>query len=821
MKRFLLMLLSLVMVLGSLGVMPMVSAEGEAETTILDSGDEFIDIAYDGNGTYVAMVKDSASFAYGRLWYSKDGGITWAKSTNQPLRNNPGTITTNAKSQQQLVYWKDKELFVAHGAKSTYTSSDGVTWTDTNYIHWITESMLVTDAEKLIIGGLSGNYPAVNFTDEISGETKQFGAHKYDGKYGATFPAMSSQVKAVGAKTVGDDTVVFTEGGKTPYIMNYNKTTGWSTLNRRNMEELDKFVPYDMIYSEKSDQFISVDGSETVHVTPASGAAPVFCPVAPAENRKVTGIGISDKYIVTGMSDGTMYYTENSEQGITAETVWTQISAESGTTVCTEPVKNIEFSDDDNFVALSTTQIYKGNVRHYANVREYRALEKPQISKGNTFAGVKLIGGIYTQINGENVYVVYGNTTDETPQGKLFVKTGNADWELVHTDDYIFSTEKNGAVWWTAKNMFVVSMAHNSNPTSGRLLTSADGRTWTPVDGTVTDFRNGANIQILGDYLYAANNGKAMYRYSELKKSEREETDLSGVIPQDAPMKYYNQIALGGSADNPAIFVGGGYQGLIRNNEQAADIETEKWKFLSGIGNANVLDAVYSENSKKFVVLVNGNFRTSIIAKDGTVVQGPVVAGGIVCNAIDTNGREFMFAGADGNIYTAPDTAEFAKDVTPLVKVSTASGTAENTMNVTNVFKAGADTFIATASNNTDSDVLLIKKNGSAYEYTKASDNSKAESVVPGDTVNVSVKGTNLRTDAYPFTMVTAVYATDGTLLQSQTDSLAIPAQSSGATVTATVKWSEDLPTDATVKVFLWDSMSGMVPLREVAVNPF
>lgn len=827
MKRFLLMLLSLVMVLGSLGVMPMVSAEGETpvkEPTILEDSTgtyEFIDIAHktddNGNITYVATAKapitlPSGPAEYALTFYSTDGGVTWARSAVQPNRYG-AMISFNKKSQQELVWWEEKGLFVLHGPSDTWTSPDGNTWEKNANLHWTANTVFTTAGDYLAYGaGDPGRLNATNnltekkFTDNI-----------------LRLETTGASMMAVGVKETAEagKKEVFGVGLKYAYHAQLD-TTGakcaWQVLDSNSGGELPS-QPYDMAYTKNSDKFIVIDGSEKLLVASDTNNFKAF---SVKEGVNVTGIGISDKYIVTGMSDGTVYYTENSEQGITAETVWTQIPAESGTTACTEPVKCIEFSDDDNFLALSATQIYKGNVSNYVNVREYRALEKPQISKGNTFAGVKLIGGVYAQINGENVYVVYGNTTGETPQGKLFVKTGNADWELVHTDNYIFSTEKNGAVWWAAKNMFVISMAHNSNRTSGRLLTSADGRTWMPVDGSVTGFRNGSNIQVFGDKLYAANNGKAMYQYSELTSEAREDTDLTDVIPETAKIANYNQIALGGSADNPAIFVGGGYQGLIRNNEQAADTETEKWKFLSGIGNANVLDAVYSENSKKFVVLVNGNFRTSIIAKDGTVVQGPVVPNNVVCNAIDTNGSDFMFAGADGNIYTVPDTAEFAKDVTPLVKVPAASGTVENKMNVTNVFKAGEDTFIATASDNTDSDVLILGKDDfDNYNYFKVSDNSKAESVVSGDTVNVSVKGINLRAEAYPFTMVTAVYDAEGTLLQAQTDGFEIPAQSSGTTVTTTVKWSDDLPADAEVRVFLWDSMNGMVPLHEVAVNPF
>ena len=70
----------------------------------------------------------------------------------------------------------------------------------------------------------------------------------------------------------------------------------------------------------------------------------------------VTGVNANDKYIAVGMSDGTMYYTPNT--AINADTVWTQVPDMSSN----EPIKNIEFIDENSFVALSDTKIYNGSL---------------------------------------------------------------------------------------------------------------------------------------------------------------------------------------------------------------------------------------------------------------------------------------------------------------------------------------------------------------------------------------------------------------------------------------------------------------------------
>lgn len=850
MKRFLLMLLSLVMVLGSLGVMPMVSAEGEAEATILPENYEFFDIAHktnaDGSTTYVAAAKNFSGTTYPIKLYSSADGVNWTEGN---VTIDSGAISANQRTQQQLVFWEGQNCFVVKGTSKTYTSSDGKAWAENTNIQYSSNALLASAGEQLIL--VARNHARVTST----ATTKELIAYdEFDGKTESSYYA-----KAIGVtKPDAEGNVsVFVDGNNIPFDLKVSADNVWDKTATKSNSGATAGTPYDMVYNEKAKQFVSINGSKDFYVAADSQ----HCTKITVE-KAVTGIGISDKYIVTGMSDGTMYYTANSEQGITAETVWTQISAESGTTVCTEPVKNIEFSDDEHFIALSTTQIYKGNVRHYANVREYRALEKPQISKENVFQGVRLIGGTYANVNGQATYIVYGDTAvdinDDTTidpnntsaaanrKGKIFTSTDGVNWEetysgktftkaVKNSSGAISYTEvRNGAVWWESQGHFIISASTQTH--TGVSFVSEDGKTWTEKQPATTDFRMNTDIAIAGDKLYTTDNGRQFRTYTAWDKGKMKYVGLTtianGEVPGADPGKWYlNQIAVS-DEESPAVLetMSNGVNAVVRDNtltdEELSgttddDKERSRWKKLSASTAGVVTDAVYSDQLKKFVALSTSGDRTSIIDVKGNKESGPIVAGGIVLNAVDTNGREFMFAGADGNIYTVPDTAEFAKDVTPLVKVSTASGTAENTMNVTNVFKAGADAFIATASNNTDSDVLVIKKNGSAYEYTKASDNSKAESIVPGDTVNVSVKGINLRANEYPFTMVTAVYATDGTLLQSQTDGFEIPAQSSGTTVTTTVKWSDDLPADAEVRVFLWDSMNGMVPLHEVAVNPF
>ena len=152
-----------------------------------------------------------------------------------------------------------------------------------------------------------------------------------------------------------------------------------------------------------------------------------------------------------------------------------------------------------------------------------------------------------------------------------------------------------------------------------------------------------------------------------------EVADVSTLSNIPAAITTLNQIAVSDEAD-PAVLMAQAYLGVVRDNSNSSAEEIGKWSVVRsfinsqysnvlGIGNGDLTDAVYSKNLGKFVAVVDKNLRTVIIPKaitaDDKAIQGPVVAGGIVCNAIDTNDSVFMLTSPNGKIYTAPDSEDF------------------------------------------------------------------------------------------------------------------------------------------------------------------
>ena len=325
---------------------PTIEPTKEPNKELLPEGYSFVDIASNGNNL-VAMAKDE-SRAIAQLCYSKDGGKTWKASENQPLAEK-ATISSNKISQQQLVYWKANNIFVAHGAASTYTSTDGVTWTENTALHWTTNTMLTTSGNQLAFGGQD----SANATADL--KTKQFANNKY------VIPKSSGYYAQVAVAKPADsegNVAMFICDKYKAYDLSFQATSPkytW-TLNNNNAGTMTENAPYDALYSEKADQYFMVDGSEKLYaVTDSKNIAKITV----ADGEKIVGVGASDKYIVVGTESGKLYKTDN--VAVTAETKWEEISIAAEDKI-SEPLRNIEFTDENTFVALGNTKWYNGKV---------------------------------------------------------------------------------------------------------------------------------------------------------------------------------------------------------------------------------------------------------------------------------------------------------------------------------------------------------------------------------------------------------------------------------------------------------------------------
>lgn len=839
-KKVFSFILSLSMVFGTLGAVP-AHAGGSVS---LDEGQSFIDIAHHGN-TYVAMSK-SSDLTTAQVYTSTDGGLNWERK----IKSLPATISDNKASQQQLVYWADKKVFVAHGAATTFTSTDGLTWTENKAIHWSTNTYLTTEDKYLLLAGGSSD-SSLNAQDNLT--KKQYSDNK-----NKLVGALAFRSVAAKPKDSNGDIYMYTVGSKYQYYvkMTPGSKCTWVTINSNSGGPIPTTVT-DMIYAKGADQFLAVTDEGKLY---AAFDSQRFGQYDVKNGATVTGIAANDNVIVAGMSDGTMYYTANT--AITADTQWTQIPVESGRTAAAEPIKNIEFSDDgSSFIALGEKNIYKGNLSEYCNIKEYvpkyltigEPTVKPTEDK-DPFKGVRLIGGTYSETLGK--YIVYGDTTsadsDDKYYGKIFTSSDGFNWKNTYTG-YTFSQRnynkgvftgysevRNGAVWWESQKIFIVSASTKDH--SGYSLTSTDGENWNVVkgyaaegdaEGTVyTGLALNADIRIAGGNLYTTNGARKLMKYTAWNENSAVEVaDVSTLSNIPATITALNQIAVSDEAD-PAVLMAQNYLGVVRDNSNSSAEEINKWSVVRtyvnsnnasvlGIGNGDLTDAVYSKNLGKFVAVVNKNLRTVIIPKaitaDDKAIQGPVVKDGVVCNAIDTNDSVFMLTSPNGKIYTAPDSEDF-KNGYSLADNAVGAVTTDDeiTYGMTNVFKTTGDRFIATASNGTDSAVAVIdKNNGGSYKYKNAALHSDV-TLTPGEELTVSVAVDNQQPEDLKMTIIAAIY-TDGKLVQTAASDLLTVSSYNAETKTLNVPVAGDIEPGSEMRVFVWN---GMQPLKGVS-TPF
>ena len=335
-KKVVSLIMSVALAFSSMHVMNIAAENVKAESNLTEAtvtnlnGYEFIDIASNGT-TLVALTKNTAR-ALGRLFYSTDNGVTWQPCQNQPL-NSAATISSNKNSQQQLVYWKANNIFVAHGAASTYTSENGILWIENKNLHWTTNTMIDVSGNQLVFGGQD----SANATADL--KAKQFANNKY------VIPKSSGYYAQVAvAKPAAED------GNISMFICNQYKAYDLSfqttspkytwTMQNNNQGSITTNAPYDATYSQEAGQYLIVDGSEKLYaITDSKNIAKITV----ANGEKVVGVGTNEDYILVGTENGKLYKTNNTV--LTTETAWDEIptSYDDGTA---EPLKNIPKSKD-------------------------------------------------------------------------------------------------------------------------------------------------------------------------------------------------------------------------------------------------------------------------------------------------------------------------------------------------------------------------------------------------------------------------------------------------------------------------------------------
>lgn len=335
----------------AVAAVPSLAAEQVAADNIPPEGYKFVDIANNGEGTLVAMAKGyaevSGDYSYVQLFYSLDNGATWNKNTSSLPDVYVNPVTSNRQSQQQLLWWDAQDTFVVHTTKGTFISADGQNWERAD-VSWSSASMIAVQGDYLLHAANQKARAAAG-----TGAMSDSGNPVYTIINNAKYYA-----KALAAKPAQDGKMEVLIAGP-QFLHSYDLDTATLQWKENATPMNNGTLPSnatDMIYAAGADRFLFVDGSGSLKTAAPSDGEINYVQYVVKDGVNVTGVNANDKYIAVGMSDGTMYYTPNT--AINADTVWTQVPDMSSD----EPIKNIEFIDENSFVALSDTKIYNGSL---------------------------------------------------------------------------------------------------------------------------------------------------------------------------------------------------------------------------------------------------------------------------------------------------------------------------------------------------------------------------------------------------------------------------------------------------------------------------
>ncbi len=818
---------------------PATTEEPIKEPTILPNDWHFVDIAHNGD-TIVALAKNdtigSLQFnTQGRLYYSADGGETWKPSENQPLASN-AQISSNRASQQQILYWKENNMFVAHGGASTYTSENGINWTENTALHWTTNTMFTTSGNCLIFGGQN----SANATNDLT--AKQFANNKFT--LDAATPNYFSLV--VAAKPVDSDgnVTVMVADKYVAYDLKFPYSdpakANWSIV-KKGSGTISEAMLYDAVYSQKTDQYFAVDGTEKLKAFTDAGARPQLVVSA---GDTVTGVNANADGVIVGMGSGKFFYNNSDQILNSSNNTWTEITVMEGKTPATEPINNIEFLYDGSFIALGTTQIYKGSIEDgYKNINE-KDEEQPTPTPTPTTEVTptptaevtptpttevtptptaepddSILGAGYRFVdvarNGDTYVALARERQDEGTYDynnpKLYYSTdGGATWTLnpfkfedVQNNQHPISFNKPSQqqlFWWAEKNVFVV---HGS----AMVHTSSDGINWEKAEhlqwtGNAVLVPNGEHI-ILGGMtnnagaLNVTNNDRNPKDFGSTKLAVY---PMTGVGVASKPADNNGNITVLELGGNSAVSVSLKYNSdgtytwndLVQNQNQELPM--------------SVYDMVYAEGAEQFLAVSAAE--TLFAAKSSKQFVKIKVKDGANVTGVSVNDEYIVVGMSDGTMYYT-ENAELTAD-TKWTEIPVIKGATKATEEIRNFEISEDGKFIALSLRQIyEGDIHIGYKN------------IKDEMPIPTPAPELSISyndGTAVITGPEgTYAVLFAAYDDAGRLIELEAVEVAEIADN-GRTVITPEKFTGEEGVSG--KLMLWDSLNGMTPLASAPI-PF
>lgn len=781
----------------------------QAKEGFVAEGYTIMDSAYN-DGTYVVMAKNFSEDVNPTKLYTSKNGKDWVETFTASSGKNYAQINAG----QELLYWKETEQYVAAVGSSVYLSSDATTWTKNDDLSM---SNAIVEAKDgiLVIAGNWNVKVATSLTDIV---TISEVLHK--DKYYAQFIGIASKDKVFIASK--------DEGTTIERTVNEEGVVSWSRTERINNTTVVPFVPRNAKFVEGQSKWIILPNNtaNVATMTYSGYTAKVHTPLIAEETANeeiITAVGADSASLVFGTETGKIYYVSATANLTateeTAADIWTTAMPASGTTAIASEITSITSTVNGEFFVTTATGVYNmkktDDGYEYTDMLSYKEIEEAKVIGELPFAsGITILGGAYSPELDR--YVAYGNDADG--YGHIFYSDDGINWNTtgVGTSTLTYGADskaKNLIVWWPAQQIFVLSTA--SQNATQTCWYSKDGISWSFTNKN--GFGDNGDISVMGDYLFTSYKGSnwAIRRFETINTTSTFDNIFYTI--KDSNKQACTTMAVSDDAV-PVVLVAAGYgQTFVNQATLDRDAVTQATLITPGGTSASsqMKDVHWNTNIDKFVGVNSANNTIYLIDKDANVEDFVPNANSGILAAIDTNGSSYLTGGANGTIYYS-DTANISTSSTFTDVPATGEA---NTLPVTNIFNGKDGKYLVTVSDGTESDILIVNADGSGYQ--KASELTTPTSISEGDTITISVKTVNYTESAEDIKLIAAIYDSTGTkLLQVKSETKTMQLNASEVhkmEMTA----AEGVTSDCKVKVFIWNSLTGMTPVAGSAKSFF
>lgn len=770
------------------GAVPASAKEG-----FVANGYTIMDSAYN-DGTYVVMAKN---------WWDNDNhpvkiytsrnGKDWVETLSVASAKKWGAPT----SKQNILWWEKEQVFVASVGDNIYTSGSGDSW-EINSVLSANINYELIDERDGVLTMVSGDTGKVQFATSLSSVGEA-----------TSITGGSQQFGSIGAGPVVDGIPSYWAMNRYQYFRNTlpDATGNWQG-NRGNSSKDAKYV------SSFDGWMLLLNNGKKIEVLNYKADMATINVLVNGEeiSGDISAIGSDANVLVAGATDGEIYTMQAPEKRPSGDSTWSEVMPAVGTTKISEEVTDITSIGNNEFFITTETGVY--NVKEtatgyeYSDMLSYKEIEEARVIGSLPFDGVSIMGGAYSPELDR--YVAYGN--DAEGYGHIFYSDDGINW---NTTDVGTTTKTHGAdnktknvmVWWPAQEMFVLSTA--TQKATQTCWYSKNGISWSFINKN--GFGDNGDISVMGDYLYSSYKGSnwAIRRFATINNTSTFDNIFYTI--KNSNNQACTTMAVSDDAV-PVVLVGSGYgQTFVNRGTLDKENVTEATLIAPGGTSASsqMRDVHWNTHVDKFVGVNSVSSSVYLISGEGTIEQFvPNTESGVLA-AVDTNGSSYLTGGANGTIYYS---------ATP--NISTSSTFAEvpatgkvNTLPVTNIFVGKDGKYFVTVSDGVENDILIVNADGSGY--AKASDLTVPESIEAGNTIKIAVKTANYTEANQNIRFIAAIYDSTGTkLLQVVSEDKTLNLNKNELQeleVTA----AEGVSADSKLKVFIWDSLGGMVPATD------